>query len=72
MYLPEGCSGLVLGPVVEAEAEVLEVDLAALEEESSQLALALQVEVHELHLRRRHLGDGGGFRNTVVVERLRE
>ena len=48
----------MLGPVVEAEAEVLEVDLAALEEESSQLALALQVEVHELHLRRRHLGDG--------------
>ena len=48
----------MLGPVVEAEAEVLKVDVAALEEDARQLALALQVEVDELHLRRHRGGDG--------------
>ena len=55
IYLFERGVGLVRGPVVEAKSEVLELDVAALEEGANQLAPALQVEVHQLHLwRGRH------------------
>ena len=68
--MSEDSVGLVLGPVLEAEAKVLELDVAALEEDADELAPPLQVEVHQLHLWRRGGGGRhhGGFESDGAFE----